>query len=207
MTSKFICGVLFGGVLLLPACGDDAANPAGECTPACEAGEFCCLGTCQAVGTVCGDSTGGAPAGGAGGAGGAVAGGGGAGGAPDPCALHDGATSVVTACAADGSVTYCQQGESDTCNPGYVCVEWVDPETHVLDAYCPMMGETEICDPDVDHGTCQGNSAHPCLGVVGPNSPPTSPGHYETFDCVALNGAGSTCSIDAATLQPYCTVP
>lgn len=206
MTAKTARGVLCLWILLAAACSDDTAVPDGSCAPACGAEQFCCVGTCQALGTVCGDAAGGGIGAGGGGAGGGASEGG-AGGAADPCALHDGATAVVTACQGDGTILYCQLGETDTCNPGYVCVEWVDPETHVLDAYCPMTGETAICDPDFDSGTCQGDVAHACLGSVGPNDPPTAPGHFQDFDCVMLYGAGSTCMIDGATQQPVCTMP
>ncbi len=157
---------------------------------------------------MCGDESGGAPSpDGGGGAGVGGAGGtGGAGGAGDPCAPHDGATAVVTACQ-DGVTLYCQLGETEPCNPGYVCVEWVDPSTHVLDAYCAMEGETDICDPDYDSSSCQGNVAHECIGVAGPNDPPTAPGHYQDFDCVALYGAESVCMVDDVTAHPTCTMP
>lgn len=211
MTARATLGMLAWCFSIVVAC-DEAESPSpSECTSGCGDGQFCCLGACQDIGSVCGDAEGGSQNQAGGGAGvggrggGAAEGGGGAN--VDPCTPHDGATAVSTACQPDGTIIYCQLGETESCNPGYVCVDWVDPGTSVLDAYCPMQGETEICDPDYDFGTCQNDVAHQCLGSPGRNDPPTAPGHYQDFDCVALYGAQSMCIIDADTSRPICTMP
>ncbi len=112
---------------------------------------------------------------------------------------------MATACAKDGTLLYCGTPNTDMCNQGYVCVGWVDPMTGVLDAYCPLVNEADICDVDFDPGHCVGNVAHTCMGAHGPNDPPTAPGYYHDFDCKASHGASSVCIQDAGA-APMCTL-
>lgn len=114
-------------VLALGACSD----PVGpEC--ACGAGQFCCLGTCQPLGTTCGAIDGGATDG-------HVADGGG---------LDGGFDAGGPVCASP-------------CNVGYECIEWADFSTGASHADCLPPGSV-ACDPSASPPRCDGATRVVC---------------------------------------------
>ena len=172
MTSPRHLGPVLLAVLLvtpavgLAACGDSA--PAG-C--ACAATQYCCLGACQALGTVCGRGDGGA-----GGDGQVVP--------PDGGGFDAASDAGGPVCAAP-------------CNEGYECAEWTDPSTGATHTDCLPPGSV-ACDPMTDTAHCDGAAIVSCrvngfFPEVGP------PGFEDRYECTSLYGPTASCEVAAGT--------
>lgn len=115
--------------------------------------------------------------------------------AVDPCTPSAGAMRVDRACAANGALIECATHTSHSCDPEQ-CAAWLDPATHTLEAWCLYPSESRVCDPatDVDH--CEGGTALHCQssGQADAGVSVAPPGFWVSTDCIAVLGAGATCS-------------
>ena len=185
MSSNLVCLALVS-MFAFAACGDAPSACKG-----CSAEQYCCVGSCQALGTVCGAGD---------------AGSGDLPDASDPCAAHGGATSVTFACAGSSYIA-CPDKASTSCNTGYACTEWVDGSS-ALQATCVDPSQVTVCDPNTSKARCMGTSTVFCNA----NPPqtqkagPTPPGWLSSSDCTKTWGADAICQLDGKG-TPYCSSP
>jgi hypothetical protein len=201
-------------LLLVAAVGVGCSTPNEHREPCgeCPSGTFCCVSICQPFGTVCGavdaaeagsdavaettvdgeldintpvDATSDvAPS--------------------DPCALHGGATSVSSACAASigtgtmsgPGVVMCASRSEIGCGPHGNCVEWLD-SMGVLHGVCADPGQTSasVCNPAHDSMDCMGSLQRVCV-AANPGQPGEPPqGWWGTSDCRVRWATDAVCRV------------
>lgn len=180
------------------ACSTTAsAGATAPCGGGCSSAQFCCVDTCLPFGSTCGATDGGLGVDDGGGAGDASV---------DPCSLHAGAARIDRACASRGVID-CGPRTTASCNPGYVCTEWIDPGG-TLEADCVDPSEAAVCDPARDTSRCEGTIAKTCQPSAQAPSPNQvhPPGWWLAQDCPKTWAPDATCAVDA-TGHPYCASP
>ena len=198
----------------LASCTSAAADPCGTCAE----GAFCCLTTCQALGTVCGTDD--------------AARGDAATTLPDaaldasidaplaldasfdPCATDGGATPIASACVPsipgslipDPGVLHCSDGSTDACGNLGHCVDWTDA-AGARHGVCAGHDQTSTCDPAHDTWECVGSVERACVA-----NPPSAnigdapPGWWGESDCRPHWSADATCALGTDGVA-RCTSP